>query len=90
VTFLFTDIEGSTRRWEADAQAMRAALIAHDEVLRTAIEAHDGFLFSHTVMVWLRHSPRRGPLSTRLLTPSAHLSASAKWVSRLGRRASRR
>ena len=25
VTFLFTDIEGSTRRWEADAQAMRAA-----------------------------------------------------------------
>jgi predicted ATPase len=48
VTFLFTDIEGSTRRWEADADAMRAALIAHDEVLRTAIEAHEGFLFSHT------------------------------------------
>ena len=48
VTFLFTDIEGSTRRWEADADAMRAALLAHDEALRTAIEAHDGFLFSHT------------------------------------------
>jgi class 3 adenylate cyclase len=48
VTFLFTDIEGSTRRWESDADAMRAALAAHDEVLRTAIEAHDGFLFSHT------------------------------------------
>ena len=48
VTFLFTDIEGSTRRWEADADAMRAALLAHDEVLRTAIEAHGGFLFSHT------------------------------------------
>ena len=48
VTFLFTDIEGSTRRWEADADAMRAALAAHDEVLRTAIEAHGGFLFSHT------------------------------------------
>jgi hypothetical protein len=29
VTFLFTDIEGSTRRWEADAQSMRAALLAH-------------------------------------------------------------
>jgi hypothetical protein len=27
---------------------MRAALLAHDEVLRSAIEAHDGFLFSHT------------------------------------------
>ncbi len=48
VTFLFTDIEGSTRRWEADADAMRAALLAHDEVLRTAIESHGGFLFSHT------------------------------------------
>ena len=48
VTFLFTDVEGSTRRWETDADAMRAALAAHDEVLRTAIEAHDGFLFSHT------------------------------------------
>jgi class 3 adenylate cyclase len=48
VTFLFTDIEGSTRRWEADAQAMRAALLAHDEVLRSAIESHGGFLFSHT------------------------------------------
>jgi class 3 adenylate cyclase len=48
VTFLFTDVEGSTRRWEADADAMRSALLAHDEVLRSSIEAHDGFLFSHT------------------------------------------
>jgi class 3 adenylate cyclase len=48
VTFLFTDVEGSTRRWEADADAMRAALAAHDEALRSAIEAHEGFLFSHT------------------------------------------
>ena len=48
VTFLFTDIEGSIRRWEADAAAMRAALLAHDEVLRSSIEAHDGYLFSHT------------------------------------------
>jgi predicted ATPase len=48
VTFLFTDIEGSTRRWEADADQMRAALLAHDEVLRSVIEKHAGFLFSHT------------------------------------------
>ena len=48
MTFLFTDIEGSTRRWEADAGAMRAALAAHDEVLRTAIEAQGGWLFKHT------------------------------------------
>jgi class 3 adenylate cyclase len=45
---LFTDVEGSTRRWEADAEGMRVALAAHDEVLRAAIEAHGGFLFKHT------------------------------------------
>ena len=48
VTFLFTDVEGSTRRWEADAEAMRAALAAHDAVLRAAIESHGGWLFKHT------------------------------------------
>ncbi len=48
MTFLFTDVEGSTRRWEADADAMRVALAAHDAVLRGAIEAHSGFLFKHT------------------------------------------
>ena len=60
VTFLFTDVEGSTRRWEADAEAMRAALLAHDEVLRSAIEAHEGYLFSHTGhgMVAAFSSPR--------------------------------
>ena len=48
VTFLFTDVEGSTRRWEADADGMRAALLAHDDVLRTAIETSGGWLFKHT------------------------------------------
>src|ERR1700680_2043202 len=48
VTFLFTDIEGSTRRWEADADAMRAALAGHDQALREAVEAHQGWLFKHT------------------------------------------
>jgi predicted ATPase len=48
VTFLFTDVEGSTRRWEADADAMRIALAAHDDVLCKAIEAHGGWLFKHT------------------------------------------
>jgi predicted ATPase/class 3 adenylate cyclase len=48
VTFLFTDVEGSTRRWEADPDGMRAALAAHDQLLRRAIETHGGWLFKHT------------------------------------------
>ncbi len=48
VTFLFTDVEGSTRRWETNAEAMRAALATHDDVLRAAIETHGGWLFKHT------------------------------------------
>ena len=65
VTFLFTDVEGSTRRWEADAEEMRAALVAHDEVLRTAIEGAPRLLFSHTGDGVWRRSRRRGRLSTR-------------------------
>ncbi|MDT5397302.1 MAG: hypothetical protein QOK33_533, partial [Mycobacterium sp.] len=48
VTFLFTDVEGSTRRWETDAAEMRTALAAHDEVLLAAIETHGGWMFKHT------------------------------------------
>jgi predicted ATPase/class 3 adenylate cyclase len=42
VTFLFTDIEGSTRLWQEHPDAMRPALARHDEILRSAIAAHDG------------------------------------------------
>jgi predicted ATPase len=48
LTFLFTDIEGSTRRWEADAESMRAALDTHNSVLREAVENHDGTVFNYT------------------------------------------
>src|SRR5918998_4880277 len=45
VTFLFTDIEGSTRLWERDASAMRSALTRHDGIVRSAIETNGGFVF---------------------------------------------
>jgi hypothetical protein len=48
LTFLFTDIEGSTRRWEDDAEGMREALAAHDAVLIEAIENRGGRAFKHT------------------------------------------
>jgi predicted ATPase/class 3 adenylate cyclase len=45
VTFLFTDIEGSTRLWEEDPAGMEGALADHDAVLRQAIEVHAGHIF---------------------------------------------
>ncbi|MBI1800387.1 MAG: adenylate/guanylate cyclase domain-containing protein, partial [Chloroflexi bacterium] len=48
VTFLFTDIEGSTRLWQQQPDTMRAAVARHDALLRRAIEAHDGFIVKTT------------------------------------------
>jgi len=45
LTFLFTDIEGSTKMWERSPQAMQAALARHDEILKRAIEEHGGYVF---------------------------------------------
>ena len=45
VTFLFTDIEGSTSMWETHPQQMQAALARHDEILRSNIEANGGYVF---------------------------------------------
>jgi predicted ATPase/class 3 adenylate cyclase len=45
VTFLFTDIEGSTQRWERRPDAMRVALGRHSSLMRDAIEAHGGYVF---------------------------------------------
>src|SRR5215211_7417352 len=45
VTFLFTDIEGSTKLWEQNAQAMQSALSRHDEILRRVTEEHGGHVF---------------------------------------------
>lgn len=46
VTFLFTDVEGSTRLWAADDAAMSASLRVHDEILRAEIESRDGYVFT--------------------------------------------
>jgi TolB-like protein/class 3 adenylate cyclase/cytochrome c-type biogenesis protein CcmH/NrfG len=45
LTFLLTDIEGSTRMWQAAPVAMQAALARHDAILRQGIEARDGHVF---------------------------------------------
>lgn len=46
--FLFTDLESSTRRWEADAPGMSAALDRHDEIVRRALDERGGRWFKHT------------------------------------------
>lgn len=45
VTFLFTDIEGSTQRWEHHRAGMARALDAHNARLRTAMAVHGGYVF---------------------------------------------
>ena len=46
VTFLLTDLEGSTRMWEQDPDAMKAAMVRHDELLEKAIAERAGYVFS--------------------------------------------
>jgi class 3 adenylate cyclase len=46
VTFLFTDIEGSTALWEASPDAMSEAVERHDAILHAAVEGHGGHVFS--------------------------------------------
>jgi predicted ATPase/class 3 adenylate cyclase len=48
VTFLFTDLEGSTRLWQEHPDAMRPALARHDTIVRDAIEAHGGHFVKTT------------------------------------------
>ncbi len=45
VTFLFTDIEGSTKLWERSPQAMSKAIARHDEIIQEAIELRGGYVF---------------------------------------------
>ena len=45
LTFLFTDIEGSTRLWETHPEAMRLAVARHDQLLRQSIAARSGYVF---------------------------------------------
>jgi predicted ATPase/class 3 adenylate cyclase len=45
VTFLFTDIEGSTRMWEQDPQAMSDALARDDDILQNATQSSGAHVF---------------------------------------------
>ena len=59
VTFLFTDIEGSTKRWEAHPDTMRTALARHDANLRAPLRRKVGMCSRRWAM----------PSAQRLPTP---------------------
>src|SRR5262245_43517604 len=42
ITFLLTDVEGSTRLWEQHPEAMRQALVQHDTIIDILTAQHDG------------------------------------------------
>ncbi|HWL50313.1 MAG TPA: adenylate/guanylate cyclase domain-containing protein, partial [Acidimicrobiia bacterium] len=46
VSFLFSDVAGSTRLWEEDREGMAASLAAHDRIIETAIADLNGYVFS--------------------------------------------
>lgn len=45
VTFLFTDIEGSTQLWERNPEEMQTTLARHDQLVRNAIQSNNGAVF---------------------------------------------
>ncbi len=45
VTFVFTDVEGSSQRWETHREAMKAAVAHHDALMRATIERNRGYVF---------------------------------------------
>src|SRR5437016_4237639 len=44
LTFLMTDIEGSTRMWETNPDDMRKAILRHEQIVKQVVAEHDGYL----------------------------------------------
>lgn len=75
MTFLFTDVEGSTRLWEAAPGAMRAALERHDAILRQVINAHGGYVFATGGDAFSAAFPRASDAVAAALNAQAELAA---------------
>ncbi|HKA03354.1 MAG TPA: adenylate/guanylate cyclase domain-containing protein, partial [Acidimicrobiales bacterium] len=78
VTFLFTDVEGSTRLWAADREAMSASLAVHDAILRDAIEGAGGYVFSTGGDSFSAAFPRASDAVVAAQRAQAELAA-ARW-----------
>ena len=79
VTFLFTDIEGSTPLWDSFPTAMRTALARHDEIVRTAIGGAGGHIISTSGDGFAAVFARAGPAVEAAISAERALSAEV-WV----------
>ena len=56
-TFLFSDIQGSTRLWEAFPSLMDRVVSRHDELVHGAVRECGGEVYKHTATAWVPPSP---------------------------------
>jgi predicted ATPase/class 3 adenylate cyclase len=83
LTFLFTDIEGSTTRWDRAPDAMAGALAAHDAILSGTIEAHSGSVFKRVGDAFCCVFPSPGRASAAAVEVQRKL-AGQKWDRAIG------
>jgi len=79
VTFLFTDIEGSTKRWEAYPQLMKSAIERHDAIMREAIEGNGGLVFRMEGDAF-RAAFDTAPLALQAAIQAQHALETEPWV----------
>ena len=77
LTFLFSDIEGSTPLWEAQPDAMSAALAWHDTLVRQAIEGAGGLVFKTAGDAFYAVFDRPGDALGAAVTAQTALTAAA-------------
>jgi predicted ATPase/class 3 adenylate cyclase len=80
VAFLFTDIEGSTVRWDRDPSAMQDAVRRHDALMRAAIAEHEGHVFktigdAFCAVFWRVDQAARAALDAQRALAEADFSA---------------
>jgi predicted ATPase/class 3 adenylate cyclase len=78
VTFLFTDIVGSTRLWEEHSESMKKAIARHDELVRGAIERNQGVVFS-TMGDGMAAAFVSAPAALRAILEAQHGLAAEAW-----------
>jgi predicted ATPase/class 3 adenylate cyclase/Tfp pilus assembly protein PilF len=83
VTFLFTDVEGSTKRWEAHPQAMQAAFARQEAILRYAIGANGGFAYKLIGDAFQAAFPTAGQ-ALQAVIDAQHTLSSEKWPAEIG------